>query len=93
MITIITKIEIGDSEGLSFTDVGHTVDTNLVSEINQGYDSTLGAFIESNRNDLELGNITIDSFFNTNPFVYEARTNVDTVEGLSISEIININEL
>ena len=23
MITIITKIEIGDSEGLSFTDVGH----------------------------------------------------------------------
>jgi|TARA_B100001094_G_C17392329_1_gene421894 hypothetical protein len=93
MITIISKIELGDNNTLILTDVGYTTDVNIISDINQSYDNTLGIFIAQNRTKLELGETFISSFFVDIDYINEARIQVDTIEGLDLIEIININQL
>jgi hypothetical protein len=93
MITIISKIELGDNNTLILTDVGYTTDVNIISYINQSYDNTLGIFIAQNRTKLELGETFISSFFVDINYINEARIQVDTIEGLDLIEIININQL
>jgi hypothetical protein len=93
MITIISKIELGDNNTLILTDVGYTTDVNIISDINQSYDNTLGIFIAQNRTKLELGETFISSFFVDIDYINEARIQVDTIEGLNLIEIININQL
>jgi hypothetical protein len=93
MITIISKIELGDNNTLILTDIGYTTDDILVDEINKGYDTTLGAFVAENRTKLESGEIIIDNFFVGVEYVNEARVQVDTIDGLNLTEINNINQL
>ena len=93
MITIINKIELGDNSTLILSDVGYTTDVDIISQINQSYDVTLGTFIAENRTKLESGETLIDSFFVNIDYINEARMQVDTVDGLNLSEIININQL
>tara|TARA_Y100000389_G_scaffold136466_1_gene134019 strand:- start:75 stop:356 length:282 start_codon:yes stop_codon:yes gene_type:complete len=93
MITIISKIELGDNNTLILTDVGYTTDVNIISDINQSYDNTLGIFIAQNRTKLESGETFINSFFVDIDYINEARIQVDTIEGLDLIEIININQL
>ena len=93
MITVISKIELGDNNTLILTDVGYTTDDNLVGDINRAYDATLGSFIAENRTKLELEEIYISSFFVGIDYVNEARMQVDTIDGLNLTEIININQL
>ncbi len=93
MITIISKIELGDNNTLILTDVGYTTDVNIISDINQSYDNTLGIFIAQNRTKLESGETLINSFFVDIDYINEARIQVDTIEGLDLIEIININQL
>mgnify|MGYP003108457386 FL=1 len=90
---IISKIELEGTDNLKYTDVGYTQDENVANEINEDYDSTLGAFLGANRTKLTLGEVSISEFFVSTDYVNEARTVVDTVEGLGISEITNINQL
>ena len=56
-------------------------------------DSTLGKFLGENRTKLTLGEVSISTFFAGVDSVNEARTEVETVDGLGISEITNINQL
>ena len=90
---VISKIELEGEENLKYTDVGYAENIDIVNEINEDYDSTLGAFIGENRTKLQLGEVKISLFFDTTPYVNEARTEVSSVEGLNLNKIANINEL
>lgn len=93
MITIISKIELEGTDSLKYTDVGYTQDISIINQINEDYDSTLGKFLGENRTKLTLGEVSISTFFSGVSYVNEARTEVETVEGLNLSEITNINQL
>ena len=93
MITIISKIELEGTDNLKYTDVGHTEDVNIINQINEDYDSSLGKFIGENKTKIELGIVSISTFFADFPFVHEARTQVDDTEDLGLIEVTNINQL
>lgn len=90
---IISKIELEGSDNLIYSDYGTTTDENIVNQINENYDSTLGAFLGENRTKLQLGIVSVSTFFETTSFVYEARTEVDNVEGLNVLNITDLNQL
>jgi len=90
---IISKIELEGTDDLKYTDVGYTTDVLVANEINEAYDSSLGKFIGENRTKLQLGEVSISTFFSGVSYVNEARTEVETVDGLGISEITNVNQL
>ena len=93
MITIISKIELEGTDNLNYSDVGYTTDASIINEINEQYDATLGAFLGENRTKLEMGEISISTFFSNTSYVNEARTEVENIEGLGLLEVNNINEL
>ncbi len=93
MITIISKIELEGTDNLKYTDVGHTEDVNIINQVNEDYDSSLGKFIGENKTKIELGIVSISTFFADFPFVHEARTQVDDTEDLGLIEVTNINQL
>ena len=93
MYTIISKIELEGTDNLNYSDYGTTTDQDIINQINEDYDSTLGEFLGANRTKLEIGQVSISTFFETTPFVYEARTEVDNVDELGLLSITNINEL
>ena len=93
MITIISKIELEGTDNLNYTDVGYTTDVSLINEINEAYDVSLGVFLGENRTKLEIGEVSISTFFSGVSYVNEARTEVESVEGLSLIEITNVNQL
>lgn len=90
---IISKIELEGTDYLKYTDVGYTTDILVANEINEAYDSSLGKFLGENRTKLQLGEVSVSTFFSGVPYVNEARTDVETVEGLGISEVTNVNQL
>mgnify|MGYP003129395642 CR=1 FL=1 len=90
---IISKIELEGTDNLKYTDVGYTEDVNIVNEINEQFDSTLGKFLGENRTKLEIGEVSISTFFNDIDSVDEARTEVENVENLNIVHITNLNQL
>ena len=93
MITIISKIELEGTDNLKYTDIGHTKDVAIINQINGDYDATLGKFLGENRTKLELGEVSISTFFNGIDSVNEARTQVEIVEELSLTEITDISQL
>ena len=93
MYTIISKIELEGTENLSYSDFGTTTDPDIVNQINEDYDSTFGAFLGENRTKIELGIVSVSTFFDSTPVVYEARTEVDNVEGLELLIVTNLNQL
>jgi len=93
MITIISKIELENTDNLKYTDVGYTEDVSIINQINESYDSTLGKFIGENRTKLTLGEVSISEFFATTEYVNEAATQTDSIDGLDLVEITNINQL
>jgi hypothetical protein len=90
---IISKIELEGTDDLKYTDVGYTTDILVANEINEAYDSSLGKFLGENRTKLQLGEVSVSTFFNGVSYVNEARTEVETVDGLGISEVTNVNQL
>ena len=93
MITIISKIELEGTDNLKYTDVGYTTEVSLINQINESYDVSLGVFLGENRTKLEIGEVSISTFFSGVSYVNEARTEVESVEGLSLIEITNVNQL
>jgi len=90
---IISKIELEGTDNLKYTDVGYTEDINIANEVNEQFDSTLGKFLGENRTKLEIGEVSISTFFNGIDSVNEARTEVENVENLNIVHITNLNQL
>jgi hypothetical protein len=93
MYFIISKIELEGTDNLKHSDYGTTTDQNVANQINENYDATFGAFLGENRTKIELGEVSVSTFFATTPFVYEARTEVDNVDDFGLVEINDINEL
>lgn len=93
MYIIITKIELEGTDNLRYTDDGYTTDVNIANQINEAYDASLGAFLGANRTKLTLGDVSISTFFASTSYVHEARTEVETIEGLGLNEITDINLL
>ena len=93
MITIISKIELEGEDNLKSSDVGYTSDVDVINEINEAYDASLGLFLGENRTKLELNLVSVSSFFSETPYVNEARTQVENTKGLVLIEITNINQL
>ena len=88
--TIISKVEfIGGN--VRYTEVGYTADEVLCNTINSDYESTLGAWVETNKSELESGTKFISEFFDGTPYVHVARTRVDYETDLP--EITNIDQL
>lgn len=93
-MVIITKIELETTKTLKHTGTAYTTDENIVNQINEIYDKGVGVFLAENRTGLENGVIDISSFFTEGlTYVYEARMSVDTIEGLDLVEITDINNL
>lgn len=90
---IISKIELEGTDYLKYTDVGYTTDILVANEINESYDSSLGKFLGENRTKLQLGEVSVSAFFSSVSYVNEARTDVENVDNLGISEVTNINQL
>ena len=93
MYFVISKIELEGTDNLKYSDYGTTTDQDIVNQINEDYDATLGEFLGANRTKLELGQVSVSTFFETTSFVYEARTEVDNVDEMGLISITNINEL
>ena len=93
MITIIEKIELGESGELISTPVGYTENVHLITEINERYDVSLGAFLATNRTKLENGVVSINTFFDNLAYVNEARASTDNIDELGLTEVTDINQL
>lgn len=93
MITIISKIELEGTDNLKYTDIGHTQDINIINQVNQDYDASLGKFLGENKTKIELGIVSVSTFFANTPFVNEARTQVNDVDSLGLVEVTDINQL
>ena len=93
MYFIISKIELEGTDSLKYSDYGTTTDESIVTQINEDYDATLGKFLAENRTKLNIGEISVSTFFESTPFVYEARTEVETIVGLDLLQINELNDL
>ena len=93
MITIVEKIELGESGALQSTPVGYTENVHLITEINEQYDVSLGTFLATNRTKLENGVVSINTFFDNLAYVNEARASTDNIDELGLSEITDISQL
>jgi len=93
MYYIISKIELEGTDSLKYSDYGTTTDETILTQINEDYDATLGKFLAENRTKLNIGEVSVSTFFESTSFVYEARTEVDNIEGLDILEINELNDL
>lgn len=91
MYTIINKIELEGDNSLKYTDFGYTTDETIINQINKDYDTTLGSWVETNKEELENGTKFISEFFDTTSLVYVARTGVNYE--VSLPEITDINQL
>ena len=91
MFYIISKIELEGTDNLKYSDYATTTDQDIVNQINEDYDSTLGEFLGANRTKLELGQVSVSTFFETTSFVYEARTEVENIDEMGLLSITNIN--
>ena len=61
--------------------------------VNEDYDASLGKFLGENKTKIELGIVSVSTFFADTPFVNEARTQVDDVDSLGLVEVTDINQL
>ena len=93
MVTIISKIELEGTDNLKYTDVGYTSDQSIINQINEDYDATLGKFLGENRTKLEIGEVSVSTFFQTTSYVNEARAEEEDVSDLGLTEITDINQL
>tara|TARA_R110001632_G_scaffold67464_1_gene158440 strand:+ start:407 stop:685 length:279 start_codon:yes stop_codon:yes gene_type:complete len=92
MKTIIEKIELSDNNEIVNYPIGYTVNVDLINEINNNYDNSLGLFSIENKNELNNGDVLINTFFQSTSFVFEARLQTDS-DLIELTEITNINQL
>jgi len=59
MMTIISRIELEGTDSFKYTDIGHTEDIDVINQINEDYDMTLGKFLGENRTKLELNLLSV----------------------------------
>jgi hypothetical protein len=93
MYYIISKIELDGTDSLKYSDYATTEIDEVAIQINEDYDATLGKFLAENRTKLNIGEVSVSTFFETTSFVYEARTQVENVDDLNLLSITDFNQL
>ena len=93
MITIIQKIDLNENGEQQAIDIGYTQNIHLINEINEQYDASLGVFVGGNMTKLENGIVFMSTFFETIKYVHQARTSIESIEGMNLKEITSINQL
>ena len=86
---IISKVHIVDGV-VVYTPVGYTINHSDCDIINNNYDSTLGVWVDNNKVELENGTKNISEFFDTTPYVHDARHQTTSIDGMGLHEITNI---
>jgi hypothetical protein len=69
-------------------EIGYTTDIDNYNAIQNNYNATLGAFIETNKTELENGTKNISEFFQTTPIVYGCFTTTNAIEHFPFTEEI-----
>ena len=92
MKTIIEKIQLDINNEISYKAIGYTVNNFLINQINDYYNSTLGAFVLENKTKLNEEELKIANFFETIDYVFEAKQQTDS-DLNNLSEITNFNQL
>ena len=90
MQTVIDKVELIDNV-MTYTEFAQTNDQSLIEEINLNYDSTLGAWIETNIVGLEAETTLPKEFFDVTPLVYTATTTL--TQGNDLPVVNSMGEL
>ena len=92
MYYIINEIEIIDEE-LKYTPIGYTLNEEDRDTLNANYDNTLGMWLKLNVYELSTGIKHISDYFTTSDVIYSANTQTTSIEGMGLTEIIDISEL
>ncbi len=92
MYFIITKQELIDGE-MTHKSVGYTTSVSDSESLNTDYDNSLGSWINSNLIGLESGKTLVSEFFETTPYVYHAKQQTTSIDGIGLTEITDLNSL
>jgi hypothetical protein len=88
---IVSKVEYTGGK-VTYTPVNFIQNNEpLCMAINNDYDNTLGAWVETNKDDLESGAKQVSEFFDTTPYVHFAKETSSTSNNLT--ELTDINDL
>lgn len=88
---ILDKIEFINGE-LIYTPIGYLTSQESLDSISDKL-NIFENWIVSNRTDLENGDMDLSNFFETNLHYYVCNTVTNSIDGMGLVEIININEL
>jgi hypothetical protein len=88
---IIDKLTLDNNTKEMITEeVGYTTKVEDYEYLQNNYNTTLGAFIENNKDELENGTKTLYEFFQNTPIVYACFTTTDNIDGYGFIEEMNI---
>lgn len=86
---IINKIEENNGQ-LIYTPIGYVTEKSDRDAINSKYESTFGAWVESNKSELENGSIYLSDYFILDSNVHSCKQKMSSIEGMGLSEITDI---
>lgn len=86
---IVNKVELIDGV-MTYTPIGYTTSENEASTINSNFNSSLGSFIEENKNELQSGSILLSDFFDDTPLVNYAEQITTSVQGMELSDLTGL---
>lgn len=89
---IITKIEMKGADMVQYP-FGYTTSEEDSIAVVKHYDECIGDWILTNIDDLESGVINISELFETNPLCYSSSWTTTNIEGMGLTEIIDITTL
>ena len=89
---IITKIEMNGDDMVQYP-FGYTTSEDDSIAIAKHYDECIGDWMLTNIDDLESGVINISEFFETKPLCYSSSWTTTDIEGMNLTEIIDITTL
>ena len=89
---IITKIEM-DGDDMVQHPFGYTTSEDDSIAIAKHYDECIGDWILTNIDDLESGVINVSKFFETKALCYSSSWTTTNIEGMNLTEIIDITTL
>jgi len=86
---IITKIEMNGGNMVQYP-FGYTTSEDDSIAISKHYDECIGGWMLTNIDDLESGVINISEFFETKPSCYSSSWMTTSIEGMGLTEVIDI---
>jgi hypothetical protein len=86
---IVSKLTWNTQEIIT-EEVGYTTNIEDYEYLQNNYNTTLGAFIENNKTELENGIKSLYEFFQNTPIVYTCFTTTDNIDGYGFTEEFSV---